>query len=142
MKKSYTILIVVLILTAVGILIIATTNFLGIDEAKSNIGKRDSAQSFYLSTACAEEALRVIKATPTFESAKIESAKNRRGIYSWTNITIQSSPVLRCSYQVINKNLPKYIKARSGIGSDVFPHNLEIKIIGVNPINISYWQEK
>lgn len=135
-KKSYTILIVILILTAVSILIIATTNFLGIDEVKNNISKRDSSRSFYLATACAEEALRVIKANPKFESRKT------RGVYNWTNVTIHSSPRLRCSYQVINKNPPKYIKARSGIGSDIYPHNLEIKIIGVNPIIIGYWQEK
>lgn len=137
MKKSYTILIVVLILTSVGILIIATTNFLGIDEAKSNISKRDSAQSFYLATACAEEALRQIKSNPAY--APVTGGKNPQP--KWINVNINST-THRCSYQVINKNPPKYIKARSGIGSDVFPHNLEIKIIGVSPIVISYWQEK
>ena len=137
MKKSYTILIVVLILTAVGILIIATTNFLGIDEAKSNINKRDSAQSFYLSTACAEEALRQIKAKPDYVT--VTGGKNPQP--KWINVNINST-THQCSYQVINQKLPKYIKARSGIGSDVFPHNLEIKIIGVSPIVISYWQEK
>ena len=135
MKKSYTILILVIVLGAIGILLITTANFLGIDAAKNSVARKNSAIGYYLSTTCAEYAL-----------SRIDSNSNlttplRNNVPQWVRLTVNASLGYYCQYQIINKTVPKIIKARSETQN--FPHNLELTVGAVDPkIIISSWQEK
>lgn len=136
-KRGYTILILILVLMAISLSIIISTTFLGVDESKLSRDRFNSDLGLYLSTSCVEEALRQIKAKPNY--APVTSGKKPQP--KWTTVNVYTT-TNRCSYQVINKNPPKYIKARSGVGSALSPHNLEIEITGVNPITFGYWREQ
>jgi hypothetical protein len=130
MKNGYTILIIILVLTAVGILITTTLNFLGIDQAKISFFQKNSALALYLSTACAEEALERIRSNPSYTTRE-------------TTITIDSSFNYQCSLRVDNINPPKYIYTKSSIKD--FPRLIEIRIDRIErdgKIVIGYWQEK
>lgn len=128
MKEGYTILIVILVLMAVGVLIISTVNFLGVDETKMSLSQRDSALGLHLSTACAEEALIRIRSTPTYTTPDLR-------------ILIDSDENYYCWLRVVNRNPPKYIYTRSEISD--FPRYLEIRVDKVRPkIVIGYWIEK
>jgi len=131
MKNGYTILIVILVLTAVGILIITTVNFLGVDETKMSLSQRDSGLGLYLSTACAEEALMRIRERATYTTSGLR-------------ILIDSARRYYCWFSVVNRDPPKYIYTRSEIAN--FPRNLEIKIESIERrtgrIKIGYWIEK
>ncbi len=131
MKRAYTILIVILVLTVIGILVITTINFLGVDEVKISLSQRDSALGFYLSTACAEEALVRIRNNPSYTTAGVR-------------ILIDLNKRYYCWFKVVNKDLPKYIYTRSEISD--FPRNLEIRIDKIDPqtkkIIVGYWLEK
>lgn len=136
-KRGYTILIIVLVLMAVGLSIIMTVNFLGIDEAKLSIIRRDSDLGLYLSTSCAEEALELIRLNgDTYIMPETRIPINFPG-----NVTYY------CWYSIQGRIPNKYIRSRSDISN--FPRPLEIKITNINPknpskgkITIGYWQEK
>lgn len=128
--NGYTILITILILTAVGLLIIMTINFLGIDETRRVLAQRDSSLGLYLSTACAEEALLLVRDRPTYTT-------------SGRTMTIDEARGYRCWYEVINRNPPKYIYAESRVANFNFPRKLEIRVDKVTPkIKIGYWLEQ
>ena len=133
MKNGYTILIVILVLTAVGVLIITTLSFLGIDQTRISLSQKNSSLNLYLSTACAEEALERIKNNPTY-------------VTNLQRITIDSTRRYYCWFMVNNPNPPKFISAWAGNykGRDPnFPRYLEIKVSQVKPnIIIDYWLER
>ncbi|MBS4012836.1 MAG: hypothetical protein KGZ97_03610 [Bacteroidetes bacterium] len=138
MRRGYTVLIVVLVLASISILFTASANFLGVDEIKNSITYRDSAINFYISTACVEYVLEKIKDEPDYATS------------SWVQVRIDRLKNYYCSYQVINKNLPKIINTKSDF--EIFPRRLEVVIEeiiipdkkndGDNKIIISSWQEK
>ncbi|MFN3301727.1 MAG: hypothetical protein ACK413_01705 [Patescibacteria group bacterium] len=133
MKKGYTILVIILVLIAVGILIITTLGLLAIDEMKMSISQRDSTIGFYLSTACAEEALLRIRNNSDYTTRGVTVPIDlARGYYCW--------------FKVVNPKPPKYIYTASRVTNLNYPRKLEIRVDKIDPstkkIIIGYWLEK
>lgn len=138
-KNGYTLLILILILMALSLLIITTTNFLGIDKAKQSVSRYQSSLGFYLSTSCAEHALdKIINSKSPVEFQEKETLV-------FINPPSDPTSSYSCWYSVEGE-LPKYIRTRSGLLD--FPRSLEIKISEIKrrppsfEIIFDYWLEK
>lgn len=141
-KNGYTLLVLILVLMAIGLLIITTTNFLGIDKAKESVNRYQSILGFYLSTSCAEHALEIIRGSG--QPTRVDQAESRVSIALPGDLASPGITSYDCWYS-IQGEMPKYIRTRSGILD--FPRPLEIKIINIERppsrrIIIEYWLEK
>lgn len=133
-KNGYTILILILVLMAISLSIVTTVNFLGVDEAKLSVSRRDSGLGLYLATSCAEEALELIILSSKPDD--YQQIKEKR-----LTITFPGNIRQYCWYSIRGKGKnPKYIYTRSEVPN--FPRKLELKLIKNRPITFGYWQEK
>lgn len=122
--RGYIALISILIISAIVILIAASANLISISESKMGLKESESWQAFYLTTACAEEALQQIKDSTPYEGSG--------------NIPIGQGS---CAYTVTKLIGENRIITATGTVRDI-NRRVKITIDKVNPtINIVSWQE-
>ena len=124
-NRGYIALITVLIVTAVTLMIAISVNLKSMGESKMSLAKNQSSKSFYLATACAEDALMKLKDNLDYGGNEI---------LTFTYGTCAILPIEGTG------NQDRLIKA-IGYVSD-YTRRIKIEISRVNPnMEISSWQE-
>lgn len=123
MNKGYIALISILIISAIVVLIATSFSLISISESDLSLTENQSWKSFYLASACAEEALQKIKESASFEGS--------------SNLSFGGDS---CGYQVIKlADENRLILASSTINGMI--KKVRITLDKISPINITSWQQ-
>lgn len=123
-KEGYIALISVLIISAIVVLIATSASLVSISESDMGLEENQAWESFYLATACAEEALQKIQDSSSFSGSGNLSLGQGSCTYTVTKLTSQNR-VITASGTV--RNITRKVK---------------ITLDKINPnINITFWQQ-
>ena len=124
-KRGYIALVTVIIITAVTLMIALSVNLESMGEIKISLAKNQSSKAFYLSTACAENALMKLKDNLNYGGDET---------LIFNNGTCSILPVEG------GGNEDRLIKVIGDVGD--YTRRIKIEILRVNPtMEIAFWQE-
>jgi hypothetical protein len=122
--NGYIALTSILIISAIVLLIALSAGLLSISELNMGLEKNQSAEAYYLASACAEQGLQEIRNSDSFTGTGSLSLENGD-----------------CSYDVSQTGGEKRTIEASGIVNNII-RKIKISLDTINPnINITSWQE-
>lgn len=122
--NGYIALTSILIISAIVLLIALSTGLLSISELNMGLEKNQSAEAYYLASACAEQGLQEIRNSDSFTGTG--------------NLSLENG---NCSYDVSQTGGENRTVEASGIVNNII-RKIKISLDTINPnINITSWQE-